>query len=1051
MRKKSASEVLCYCFNSYGRRALFLFLTFIFLQNVHALPTYGHVNDNDETKNISQNNTVIKGTVEDENGEPLIGVSIVVKGTTTGTVTDIDGTFSLAVPDPGATLVFTFIGFHTQEISLNGRTNLNITMMEDTQMLDDVVVVGYGTMRKSDVTGSISGAKGKDIVKAQTFSALDGLKGKASGVNIFSNSGQPGSFSRVLIRGVSTINSSTEPLYVVDGVVMDDFRLFNPNDIESIEVLKDASSAAIYGARGANGVILVSTKRGKTDGEGISVSYSGSISLGTVARYMETLNASQWQEAFMIGLKNANTYHGRTYSLDMKDHFTDPRYFDSNGRAIYDTDWQKEATRSSFSHNHQLSIQQAGKNSSIGAFLNYTDQQGVLKDSFMKRLNAKLSYDANPFKWLSTSVNLAVNHSWGNNADHGDGGQNALRTMIEMPAWYPVRNEDGTWADNNTAIFPSVIKNAAGETVRFNGEAGANPVHFLEQVKRRQYRTQIFGNAALTFHLMPGLDLRTQIGVDHQNNTNREYGPRDVHDFGKPNGRAYQNNTSILLWQESTYLTYNKVFDIHRINATAGVEWTERVYNYFLADAKGFADDYYGYYNMKAGTQPSVTESERDRWAMNSYFVRGGYTFKDKYSAVVTGRVDGSSKFGKNNKYAFFPSAGLAWIASSEPFMQNVPAISMLKLHTSYGLTGNSEIQPYRSLAVIKSETTVIGGVKVPTGHLERVENKDLKWEKTAQFDVGINLGLLKDRLSFDVSYYHKYTSDLLYERPLPYSTGFEKLMDNVGEVSNQGFDIMVNATPVMNKDFTWTSTLNMNYNKNKVEKLGETNTTIWENWGTLKVGESLSSFGGYEWLGIHDSGDQIGRSKIATEKSILGKGLPDWTGSFINNFNYKNFDLTLDFQFTFGVDVFQDFLHSTQSRFLTSGLSTILTDAWSPENKDTKVQMIYNQQYGDNYTDTSFNSSWLADGSFLRLNLVQLGYTFDKNVLRKTGLKGLRLYLNVSNAFMICSDEFKGHDPENSSKTYNPRNGDNRWGQGVMFFSYPKERTFTFGTNITF
>ena len=752
-----------------------------------------------------------------------------------------------------ATLVISYIGYTTQEIAASKATGgtLTVTLVEDTEMMDEVVVVGYGTMRKSDVTGSIASTRGSDILKTQSFSALDGLKGKASGVNIFSNSGQPGAGIRVLIRGVNTINASTDPLYVVDGVVMEDFHLLNPNDIENIEVLKDASSAAIYGARGANGVILVTTKRGKTDGEGVAVSYQGSVSFGTMARYMETLTASQWQEAFMQGLENSNTYHGTNYSLDRADHFTDPRYFDENGNAIYDTDWQREATRTSISHNHQLSIQQAGKNSSIGAFLNYTDQQGLLLNSYMKRINAKMTYDASPTKWLSTSVNLLVNHSWGNNTDHGDGGQNALRTMIEMPAWYPVKNTDGTWADDNTAVFQDVIKYAAtadrpAQMVRFSSEDGANPVHFLNSVQRKQYRTQIFGNVGLTFHLLPNLDLKTQLGIDSHNYTNREYGPRDVHDFGKGDqGNAYQSNSSTLYWQEETYLTYKNSFGNHRINAMAGLSWQERTYESFNATAKTFADDYYGYHNMAAGTQRPSVGSDHDRWAMNSYFLRIGYSYGDRYMATVTGRYDGSSKFGKNNKYAFFPSAGLAWYISNEEFMKKLPVISTLKLHTSYGIMGNSEIGTYASLATIGQGTTVIGGETVTTAYLSKMANKDLKWEKTAQFDLGLNLGLFKDRLSFDVSFYHKYTSDLLYSRPLPYSTGFSDVTANIGEVSNKGVDLMVNAIPISNRDFSWSATLNLNYNKNKVEKLGANNETIWNNWGTLKVGESLSSFGG--------------------------------------------------------------------------------------------------------------------------------------------------------------------------------------------------------------
>ena len=538
--KKAVSECLKEAFDNSGVRFAF--------ENDYIVLTKNTI------ASITQQGKKINGVVTDSSGEPVIGANVVVKGTTEGTITDIDGKFALSVPS-NSTLIVSYIGYLTREIQVGNKSIINVVLAEDALALDEVVVVGYGTMRKTDVTGSIASTKGDDILKAQTFSALDGLKGKASGVNIYSNSGQPGAAIRVLIRGVSTINASTDPLYVVDGVVMEDFRMLNPNDIENIEVLKDASSAAIYGARGANGVILVTTKRGKIGSEGVSVSYQGSVSVGTMARSMETLNASQWQEAFMQGLSNANTYHGTNYSLNMADHFTDARYFNADGTAKYNTDWQAEATRNAVSHNHQLNIQQAGKKSSMGAYLNYTDQQGIMLNSYMKRINAKMTYDANPTKWLTTSVNLLVNHSWGNNTDHGDGGQNALRTMIEMPAWYPVKNPDGSWADNNTAIFQEVIKHADNPNtpeneeskVRFSAEDGANPVHFLNSVQRKQYRTQIFGNAALTFHLLPNLDLRTQLGIDSHIDTNREYGPRDVHDFGKGDqGNAYQSNSNML-------------------------------------------------------------------------------------------------------------------------------------------------------------------------------------------------------------------------------------------------------------------------------------------------------------------------------------------------------------------------------------------------------------------------------------------------------------------------------------------------------------------------
>lgn len=1004
--------------------------------------------DNLSVQETLQTKTVT-GTVIDAAGIPVIGANVIVKGTTNGTITDFDGNFSLDVP-ANAVLEISYIGYLTAEVTVGNQSKVNVTLQEDTQALDEVVVVGYGTMRKSDVTGSIATAKGEELTKQQSFSALDNLRGKVSGVNIFSNSSQPGAYSnRVIIRGMATINSSSDPLYVVDGVVMENFSLVNPNDIESMEVLKDASAAAIYGARGANGVIMVTTKRGKKDGEGITVSYQGSVSVSSMARKMKTLNAQEWCDAFMIGLENENKYQGTNWSLNRTDWFNDPVYFDSNGNPLYDTDWQDEATRNAVSHNHQLNIQQAGKNSSMGAFLNFTDQQGIMNNTYNKRLNAKMTYDADPTKWLSTSVNVMVNHTWGRYTPEDTGGQDARRTMIEMLPWLPVY-------EPNTGKYTTSTSSTINETLGFEGMS--NPVFILEEQKRMKYNTQIFGNAALTFHLAEGLDLKTQFGMDFHNIDYRGYSSKELNNISMPNGWAEFNNEQTMYWQEETYLTYNKTWEDHRLNAMAGLSWQERTYRYNKSYTEGFFDDFFEDNNMGLGTIPSSPESSWNRWAMNSYFLRFAYTYKDRYSATVTGRVDGSSKFGANNKYAFFPSAGLAWNISQEDFLKDNNYISNLKLHTSYGLTGNSEIDPFKSLGLVSSGTTLFNGQRVPSLYVNNMPNPDLKWEKTAQFDAGINLGFFQNRLNFDVSYYLKNTTDLLLDCPVPHSTGYSTIFKNIGSVRNQGVDIMINGTPIQG-EFTWNSTLNLNYNKNKITKLGETDADIymddWVNGGTiLRVGESMGSFYGVVREGIWTVEDfeagkcektQIGHARRGESKEILGKGLPDWTGSWINNFSYKGFDLTLDFQFVWGVDAWQRFMHSTYDRFgITNGLENILYDAYDGTNPDTMQQMIYLANSGHKGGDTTSDSQWICNGSYLRLNMLQFGYTFDSSIAKKIGLSGLRVYASGNNLFLITASDFLGYDPESTSST-------SKFGQNMTFFSYPRARTFTFGVNVTF
>ena len=824
----------------------------------------------DEVMAVQQGKKVT-GVVIDGTGEPVIGANVVVKGTTNGTITDFDGNYTIEGVSANDVLVISYIGYLSQEVPVGNQSMIKVTLKEDTQTLDEVVVVGYGTMKKSDVTGSISTAKGDDLVKNQSFSALDNLRGKVSGVNIFSNSSQPGAYSnRVVIRGIATINSSSNPLYVVDGVVMENFDLVNPNDIESMEVLKDASAAAIYGARGANGVIMVTTKRGKKDGEGVAISYQGSVSVSSIARKMDLLNAQEWTDTFMKGLENENKWLGTNWSLNRTDWFTDRNYFDANGNPIYDTDWQDEATRTAVSHNHQLNIQQAGKNSSMGAFLNYTDQQGIMLNTYNKRLNAKMAYDADPTKWLSTSVNVLVNHTWGRYTPEDGGGQEARRTMIEMLPWLPVY-EPGT-NKYTTSTSPSLSG--------FNLEGMSNPVFILNDQRRMKYNTQIFGNAALTFHLAEGLDLKTQFGLDSHNITYRGYSSVGLNNISMPNGWAEYENWNTLYWQEETYLTYNKVLGDHRINAMAGLSWQERTYRRNKSKTEGFSDDFYEDYNMIVGTTPKSPESDWTRWAMNSYFLRFAYTYKDRYSATVTGRIDGSSKFGDNNKYAFFPSAGLAWNVSQEDFLKDSNLISNLKLHTSYGLTGNSEIDPYKSLGKIKSETLLLNGTRAPYSYMETMPNPDLKWEKTGQFDVGFNLGLFHNRLNFDVSYYNKKTTDLLLDCPVPHSTGFSTIFKNIGSVRNQGLDIMVNGTPVQG-EFTWNSTVNLNFNKNEILHLGDTDADVylydWVGGGSiLRVGESMGSFYGLVRNGIFTEEDykagkcEKTKSDVQTAQSLV-------------------------------------------------------------------------------------------------------------------------------------------------------------------------------------
>lgn len=1019
----------------------------------------------------------VTGTVIDENGEPLPGATILIKGTSQGTVSDASGRFRISAPGNDAVLVFSFIGYTSEEITVGNQAVVDVTLLPDIKALQEVVVIGYGTIRKSDVTGSIATAKGSDIVKTQSFNALEGLKGKAAGVNIFSNTGQPGGEMRVIIRGISTINASANPLYVVDGVVMESIQYLNPNDIESIEVLKDASSAAIYGARGANGVILVTTKRGGNTGPHARISYDGSTSVSTMARYMDVMDAEEWMTTFKQGLENANAWQGKNFTTDLSEIFTDERLFNADGSPKYSTDWQKEASRAALSHNHQLSIQRGHENSSVGAFLNYTDQQGVLHNSYFKRLNGKLTYDDRPTNWLSTGVNLLVNHTWGNRTSDNPYGQGALRTMLEQLPFLPVML-DGVYTQTNDIRTESIYRdkdNPDPENKQgFGPEGVGNPVELLKRIQADQYRTQIFGNAALTFHITKDLDLKTQFGVDYHNNRGANYTPftpRPLINQSANNGYASANASNIFYWQEETYLTYDKEIGKHYINAVAGVSWQERNYTYFDATDRMFTDDFFGYYNMGAGTDRPSVSNDHDRWAMNSYFIRGVYSYDGKYLATVTSRWDGSSKFGENNKYSLFPSLGLGWMMSNEDFLKDHPVISRLKPHTSFGATGNAEIGTYASLPTIGQSNTIIGNGLRIASYMGRMPNPDLKWERSNQWDIGVELGLFNNRINIEASYYYKYTTDLLLSRPLPRSTGFGSITSNIGEVSNRGVDLLVNAYPVDKRDFQWNSIINLSFNKNRIEKLDKSSSVDpitgkrqilmdgFVGYDMLfREGEELSTFYGYKRAGIYDGNPEnwdaetmnipstIGEKVTYKERQILGNGLPDWMGSFINTFNYKGLDLTVDLQFSMGADIMQEFFHSTEGRFLTSGIDRLFEEAWHPTlNPDGEAQAIRLANFGQG-NNANADDTWVADGAYLRGNLIQLGYTFGQGILQRTGFSALRLYANVNNAFLLTSSDYLGYDPDNSSRL-----GNNKWGTNRQFFTYPRPRTYSLGLNVTF
>ena len=997
---------------------------------------------------------IVSGKVTSESGEGLPGVNVLVKGTAIGTVTDVNGAYKLQVPDDATTLTFSFVGYLSEDVEIDNRTQIDIIMMPDVTNLEEVVVIGYGTQKKSDLTGSVGSVKSDVLVDRPAASVTEALAGRVAGVDVAMNSGRPGSATRVRIRGNNSINSSNDPLYVVDGIIgVGGIEFLNPNDIESIEVLKDASATAIYGARGANGVILVTTKRGRP--EAATVTYNGFVSVGRLARKMDLLNAEEYMLIDRLAFENSEKFdpQGWAQGRYQENDPTDPslsNLFDAEGNPLYDTDWQEEATRTAITHNHQLSIRGGSEKNTYGVFLGYMNQEGIVRTSFLERFNGRLTLDSNVKKWLKVGGNLSFNAFEENRIDSNVGGLSTLRMMAEALPIIPVKYPDGTWGSN--ADFPGT-------------EGGDNPVNILSNQQDLWTRLQVLGNIYFQIDFTENLSLRSSVGLDSWHNKRRFYSGRELNSLSaNQQGIAEIRNWRTTYWQNENYLNYSlEINENNRIEAMAGLSWQEFNSEFVFAGAEGFSDDFYQFNNLEIGAVPRPAESDVSQWNLNSYFARVNYTLNEKYLFTVTGRYDGSSRFGRNNRYSFFPSGAFAWRISDEGFFNNLSAISNLKLRASFGIVGNTEIGEFESIARLGTNTAIFGRERFPGTPQGSLANPDLKWERTEQFDIGVDLALFEGRVDFTADYYIKTTKDLLLSAPVPWSTGFSSVFRNIGSVENKGFEFSL-VTRNITGDFYWETATNFYLNRNEVLALGEENDDIFPGpWflgqtNILRVGEPVGSFWGPIRLGTWNTDEAAQAAEFGRlpgdlkyldlnndgvingdDHTIIGNNNPDWTMNIANTFRYKGFEFMFDLQFVQGVDVFLMTKHSVEDRqTLANSYATVL-NAWTPENQNTPIAQV--RRPGAGY-DTNSDTHWLEDGSFIRGRNVRLLYNFPLAKIENLGLQNLQLYLSGQNLFVIT--EFTGYDPEFS--TYGQA-----FSQGIEFFQYPKPRTFTLGLNVTF
>ena len=1035
----------------------------------------------------------IKGTVTDaSNGSALPGVNIVVKGTTIGTMSDVSGNYTLQVPSATATLQFSFIGYITQDIVLTGNTTVNVALTSNVAQLNEVVVVGYGTQQKKDLTGSVTRVASDRLLDKPVFNVAQAIGGKIAGVKVIEANGAPGGNPMIRIRGTNSIQTATggnQPLFVVDGIVgvSNALTILNPNEIQSIDVLKDASATAIYGARGANGVIIITTKRGfagKT-----TVEYNGYVTRGYLQKHFVYNNAEGFlyvtQQAWMNISKYATIPSwsmcpdaaiiaagggtaGTTYS-DL------PWLFEQTTAGGYsmpltgkdgnlykprfDTNYESLLFVPSTSTNHQISIRGGSDNAKFGTFFNYALEDGLLLNSYFNRFTGKLNGDFKINKWLNISAQITANKNKNrtNDVSYFSGGisRAVSETFPVIPPQYP----------NDPAIYKQYA-GIYGQSVDFPvGEADCqNAWQISKTVETFTDRAQFTGDVTLNFQLTPDLTFKSSFAVDDNSYKYNNYGGRVVSraSFGQVNINTQNTN----YWQNEDYFNYNKVLGDHNITALLGLSWSRFTYEYLNTANNNYFDDFYKWHNESVGTapRPNPTSSDGEN-SLNSYFARVNYGYKGKYLATLTGRIDGSSRFGANTKYGFFPSGSLAWRMSEEDFIKSVDAISNLKLRASVGQTGNQEIGNYQTQTFLSSTNVTLNNTLQPGLYPSSVGNPDLKWEKTTQYDGGIDLGLFKDRINLALDYYYKKTTDMLLSVPLPQSTTVGSVRENFGTVENKGFEIQLSTHNVKSENFNWYTDLSWSANKNKILKLGPTGADILMNsWvgganTILRVGQPIAEFFGLIREGTystqeaslaaqygfvpgdvkHTDVNKDGLISYVSDGILLGSAFPKWDLDITNNIDYKNFDFSLDIRASYGAKKENRTNHSGEDRQVMDNSKNRVLDAWRPDHQNTMIGEV-RPGMGGAYYQTYPDTHWIEDASYVRGDGATIGYTIPLKSLNR-----LRVYFTAKNFFVIT--KYTGYDPEGSDSD----NMTDALTPNMDFYMYPKPTTYTLGVNIAF
>ena len=988
----------------------------------------------------------LKGKVTNSEGEPLIGVTVLAKNSKNGTATDFDGNFSIRINDKNTSLQFTYVGYKQENVQIKDHKFITVIMEEDSHMLNEVVAVGYGVMRKSDLTGSVVRVGSKDISNIPTVRLDQALTGKASGVHITNTSGEPGAGTNILIRGGNSISASNEPLYVIDGFIgAGDLNLIDPNDIESVEILKDAAATSIYGARGANGVVIVTTKRG-TEGRN-NVTVNTYIGVQHIAKRLEMMNAREYAE--MLNQQDV--------SVNQEPSIENPSIYGKG------TDWQDEILRMALMQNYQIAASGGNKDSRYYLSISMFDQEGVIKNSGIRRYQTRLNLDRKIGKNINIGANFQFSYSQRKPNLVSLGGFDYQSSALATPPTMGIYNEDGSYAaDSPSRVVSNKIDNVVAQ---------------LNERKKQEKAASVYAGIFADWEAIKGLKFKTFLGLNASNNKTSEYKPSSLPTMiqNKVKGEAWinQGDSYSILW-ENTVNYMKEIAKGHHLTVLGGYTLQTSRSEGLSLYGKNFTNDLLDWNNLSdAETKTILIGSSASEWAIISYLGRINYSVLDRYLVTVTGRYDGSSRLGKDNRFAFFPSVAVAWRLSEEKFMKRFSKLDNLKIRASYGLSGNQDIALYQTLPLMKQQNVILTDIP-QVGYIpDRLGNDKLKWETTAQFDFGIEASFFKSRLNIEFDTYTKRTRDLLLDVEFPYTSGFKNGFMNVGKISNRGVELMIRSTNIVTKDFSWTTEFNIARNKNKVVALGpdkDFEYTFRPGLGThpyswLKVGQPVGAFYGYIMDGIYRTREQIeagnepnaslgqkiyrdinGDGVITIEdQTTIGDPNPDFFGGLNNTFTYKNFTLNVFLQGTYGNDILSggDFLYATVDPRFVNQYKRV-KNFWSLDNPNAEYPKLYSN---DEYQPSTY---MIHNGSHLKIKSVSLYYNLPvKKWKRNKVISEFQCYITGTNLFTFTS--YKGYDPEVNTGT---EGGYKVYSANVLrgmdFTAYPSARTFTFGIKLT-